>query len=762
MKNRYGNLLLPIRPVYYLHQISPNPTPSSPHVYYRNGASLIIVIGIIYQLSSLLSPPTCRTKKSYYPSEPYTSRHPMYDDKTYWDLAGELFPNLYDEAQTPEFAKSTPAQIPCTQCHHLNIKCVGLGANQCMECEHHQRQCSFAHHNPNVSPNSKKNKIDPPPMMLKRTFEQSQQQPPQSFPKLSFYVGATLYAHDTQVVNAIFRAKGLMRNLRVQRIDLLTGENKRSAALLRNVAPLVHFLLCDDQTPQLFSQLTKDVDAVERLVAPHGQNLVNLYFRVVHPTYPILHKLVFLEKYQRTPREFTLPLLVGVYVLALQWWDHDPQLSRYPKPSLEQLLKVGMTNFLLEVLKRPKLLAVQAGLLLLQCKHVIDQEKLKHADVNDADYSDWVLCSQVVALAEEMGLGLDCGGWQLPKWERLLRKRIAWGIYIEDKWLALKNGRPLHISPQNWAVPLISERDFPERSGLSAGTTPGLETSPQLSNYPDIELGKKIFVQLALLSRIVGDILLELYSFKAMQEVTGLSQVLSFAKPLQIRLKQWYQELPPELQMNAVAPQKLCANGTLQLAYFAAELTLHRKIILILWQEQRGGNHVPPQYISACHDAAKTRLTGLIKFVQDLKPQHIHLYWHLLLAANFTLIGTFAALLYCLAPLVSDREFYRTQANNYRWVLKVCSKGFDQAGQALAEITLMYDQIPGLSSEEHLFDSTARPAPPPRLQLDMLFAGHGEIQRLNSLPTNIIQQEPELLPKELIQQQMNVHDKSSH
>jgi len=72
--------------------------------------------------------------------------------------------------------------------------------------------------------------------------------------------------------------------------------------------------------------------------------------------------------------------------------------------------------------------------------------------IDDLGYSDWVLCSQVISLAEELGLGLDCTDWKLPKWERGLRKRLAWAVYVEDKWLSLKNSRPSHIHSMNWIV----------------------------------------------------------------------------------------------------------------------------------------------------------------------------------------------------------------------------------------------------------------------------------------------------------------------
>ena len=77
------------------------------------------------------------------------------------------------------------------------------------------------------------------------------------------------------------------------------------------------------------SEIFNDLDAIERIVAPHGQSLINFYFRIVHPSFPILHKKVFLEKYSRTHREFSPPLLAAVYILTLHWWSYSTRTKRF-------------------------------------------------------------------------------------------------------------------------------------------------------------------------------------------------------------------------------------------------------------------------------------------------------------------------------------------------------------------------------------------------------------------------------------------------
>jgi Fungal specific transcription factor domain./Fungal Zn(2)-Cys(6) binuclear cluster domain. len=626
------------------------------------------------------------------------------------------------------------ARRPCDHCRRRKTKCVIIpNTSNCVQCESKSVTCTYTiqamkrkatdmdspsnkRKNDTPDPNNMslqdKNAIVPPNVpirdvapiqdysvmsnsLLKKTLSLQ-------FPRSSFYVGPTSYLYDVSLLNLIIDSqnKAGVKNSKSgpSNLNKIEQVNLSPSISLRKVSDTVQFVLKDDQSPQSYQSMSNDVDTIEKFIAPHGQILIDLYFRIIHPSYPILHKKVFLEKYSRTHREFSAPLLAAVYVLAIQWWDYDPQLNRFPKPNVELILKIGLNNYLLEILKRPKLSAVQAGLLLLQCKHIINEPMRKDSsetslsaphEFEDSDYSDWVLCSQVVALAEELGLGLDCNNWKLPKWERGLRKRLAWAVYMEDKWLALKNARPSHIQDINWVVVSLIKEDFPEKHGdgdLKEGSS-------------DIDNGKKIFMNFIELSMVLSDILNQFYSMRAMIEITDVSQVLKLAKPLQLKLREWYHSLPAELQMTSVQPRKLCSNGYLQLAYFATELSLHRKISTVIYQQSMAGNPPPPELVKVCRTAAKTRLLGSIEFVRDLKPEHIHSFWHSSAASNFTLIGTFAAILFMSSPSKEEADFYRDQIFNYRWILKISSKGFDQVGEALLKLDLVLNQIPGLLND---------------------------------------------------------------
>lgn len=523
------------------------------------------------------------------------------------------------------------------------------------------------------------------------------QQPPQQqqqiqYPRSSFYVGPTSI-FDISIIDRI-------------KLDNIDQIQISKTLALRKVAPKVQFLLRDDYNQKLYSEQEQQVDIVERLVHPHGKLLVEIFFKRVHPYFPILHERVFLEKYVRSYRELTTPLLASIYSLALQWWDFHPKLIGFPKPEVVELLNEIAFKTFFERIERPKLSMIQTGLLLLQCR--------------SESPNNWVLCSNVVALAEELGLGVSCQDWKLPKWEKDLRKRLAWAVWATDKWTSLIEGRHSHlILGRNWMVNILRRSDFPPISPIiqgfgnldsgNAGANAGSSFNINASNIGlyDMSLseeeyvnGNIMFQQMVSLSIIVGEIMDTFYTQGAIHVNTNIEQVLKLAKPLQLKLREWYHSLPPQLSMNTFTPKKFNSNATLTLIYFAAEITLHRKIISSL------KSNTPKELIQVCRTAAKTRLIAAIEFVGDLKNEHINAFWYSCSTGDLMLIGTFAALLYVTAPTKEEATTFRDLMRNYIWVLRVRSKSFDKLRNALGNIHMLLAQIPGLLTDDEPANTT--------------------------------------------------------
>ena len=317
--------------------------------------------------------------------------------------------------------------------------------------------------------------------------------------------------------------------------EILLGNSR-----LRRVSEAETFQMCPDEITQRHEEEVADLDAIELIVSPHGRALINLYFRIVHPSFPILHKKVYLEKYGRTHREFSPPLLAAVYILALNWWSYSSDLVQLPKPNVPELETLAFKT-LNDVMHRPKLSTVQAGLLLLQ--------RPKHE-------SSWALTSQLVAVGQDLGLHLDCSQWKIPSWERGLRKRLAWALFMQDTWASLIYGRPSHISRFNWAVPPVVDGDFPESAA----------DEDEEDGSTEVEKGRTLFIHMIGLSEMTKEVLETLYSQHAESEfratnASATKLVLDKAKPIQMRLKSWYAALPICLHMENIKPRKLSSTG---------------------------------------------------------------------------------------------------------------------------------------------------------------------------------------------------------
>ncbi len=628
--------------------------------------------------------PTANSTNSHTAGSPSSNipiNHPLHPDNVQKSLQqqqqqAQSFQqpqSLFQEAS--QTTKGNPN--PCDHCRRRQIKCITVpNLSNCVQCETKGIKCTHSESpsNPALKRNmgmvQDTNEFNKRPrysvnQVQKPTFPQVQNfkkpQPTLQYPRSSFFVGSSsMFDHS------------LLNRIRLDKIDQVQLNPKLS---LRKVSNDVQFILRDDYTDELALSADRNVDAVENIVAPHGQSLVNTYFKIIHPSFPILHRKVFLEKYARSYREFSAPLLAAVYSLAIQWWDQDPNLAQHQKPDIDALNSIALQTFT-EVTERPRLSAVQAGLLLLRCR--------------SENPNNWILCQQVVSLAEELGLGLDCQNWKLPKWERGLRRRLAWAVWIQEKWTSLIESRVSHfVIGRNWLVRNVTNEDFPEHP--SRRQNQGDEDYKSMIN--DIENGKYLFKEMIELSLIMGEIMETFYSYSALQNVTRIDQVLKLAKPLQLQLRQWYHSLPPGLQMNAVQQEKLCSNGYLHLSYFATEITLHRKIILSL------GEDTPPELVKVCRAAATTRLTAVIDFVKSLKREHIYAYWNAPTTSNFAIVGTFAAVLYVTAPSPQEASVYREHINVYRMLLYKLSRFFKQAFEALKRIDMLLNHIPGLIKE---------------------------------------------------------------
>ncbi|KAB8076147.1 fungal-specific transcription factor domain-containing protein [Aspergillus leporis] len=205
-----------------------------------------------------------------------------------------------------------------------------------------------------------------------------------------------------------------------------------------------------------------------------------------------------MERYSTSYREIAAPLLGAVYLISLNWWAYNRDLGNKPEPNAtllrEEVIKIIQNSY-----HQPKLSSIDATLLLLQCKP---------EDALTPDHTwTWGYTSQALSIGEAIGLQLDASSWEIPEWERGLRKRLSWALYMQDRWTSLMHGRPSHIHEDNWEVKDIENSDFFD---LDDDMEPGTDKIPMNG----IQTGRKVFVEMGTLSTILGTILAEFFCYK--------------------------------------------------------------------------------------------------------------------------------------------------------------------------------------------------------------------------------------------------------
>ncbi|CAG8959687.1 hypothetical protein HYFRA_00001592 [Hymenoscyphus fraxineus] len=203
-------------------------------------------------------------------------------------------------------------------------------------------------------------------------------------------------------------------------------------------APPIHFSILQNTFP-VRDQVVKQTSsgAIEAHIQGHGDALIRLYFRFIHPVLPILSKSSFLAQYTTDKLSIPASLRGAIYGLACAFWRQDPILKNHP-PIAQTALFEHAHAALNRELDSPKLSTLQACLLIIH----------EQPDISASTESPriWVLACQATACAQSLGLHQDPTNWKLPLWEKRLRKRLWWATVMHDIWISMCHGNAPHIS----------------------------------------------------------------------------------------------------------------------------------------------------------------------------------------------------------------------------------------------------------------------------------------------------------------------------
>jgi len=405
-----------------------------------------------------------------------------------------------------------------------------------------------------------------------------------------------------------------------------------------------------------------------------GKRLIRLFYKYVQPYFPILTREGRQDRDEdgvRDPCSIATCILAAIYGHALPFcaWDEKLCVEVDTLPSADALFRIAWAA-VQPLLHTPSLAALQTLLLMVQ-------RRPTNKHVSDTPMKA-VMMSTAVSIAQALGLNRDPTYWPLPNWEIKVRRRLAWATFVQDKWLALNSGRGSYIQSDEWDVEPLNAEDFADADREGPAEPPGF--------------GGQQFIKLCELTLIVDEITHKLFSLQATKALhASLEGTLKVAKPLRIRLTEWYQSLPAGLlpQPNANSPDssrrrslqhELDGHGSLHLAYITAKLELFRAML------RPRSTDTNQNAVTALRTGALTVAKEVFEFLEGLHAQELEAFWASYSRTNFTIASSFILLLFVTSPTLADAKESLTLLYAWSSLLRVKSRSCDLLNLALLRL----------------------------------------------------------------------------
>lgn len=437
--------------------------------------------------------------------------------------------------------------------------------------------------------------------------------------------------------------------------------------------------LYDRGEPRLDQRaLDEAADEVSRMVSEEtGVRLIKLFFRYIYPYFPILSRTRLLYPLTELParlRELPLSLKSAIYASALAFVTYDDVLATtlvHSPPSSQRLYRIAWLAVTHEV-HTPHLSTLQSCLLLLQ-------------RVNDDRYVmdtvfRWSLLGWTVALAQSFGLSIDCLDWNgIPDWEKRLRRRLWWAVFVMDKWAFMSAGLTSQIHKDNYDVSPLTTADF------GYAETPEPTSSDNTSAH---------FYHLTRLTAILSDIQVAFFTVAASKRTQrDFALSIELAKPFRQDLKEWKTSYDSFIATQAASRDQsrslrsgLDGNASLGLSYLVANIILFRALLRPVESNLPSTNQQPRAGRDAVRAGAKTCCVEAVAFVESLQRNVWDAFWHSWSRAGFAMVSSLMIRLLITSDKAIEVDEINALIRRWRWALRT---GGGSAGNVLMSLALL-------------------------------------------------------------------------
>ncbi|CAK7208491.1 Transcriptional activator of fatty acid utilization [Sporothrix bragantina] len=277
--------------------------------------------------------------------------------------------------------------------------------------------------------------------------------------------------------------------------------------------------------------------------------LIEAYFKWVHPIVPVINRTRFMRQYRDTNNPPSLLLLQAVLLAGSRVCKNPKLMDANGSTTPAALTFYKRAKALYDANYEDDRVTIVQSLLLMGWYWEGPEDVTKNVFY-------WSRVATIVAQGSGMHRSVEDS--QLSTTDKRLWKRIWWTLFTRDRSVAVALGRPVHINLEDSDVEMLVEEDFNE------------DEPDQPSEYPPDPLQVHFFMQYVKLCEIMGLVLSQQYSVAS----KGRQKSPMDLTHSDMALADWLQNCPPIVCWNASS--RNFWSGLLFSTYYTTLCLLHR------------------------------------------------------------------------------------------------------------------------------------------------------------------------------------------
>lgn len=219
--------------------------------------------------------------------------------------------------------------------------------------------------------------------------------------------------------------------------------------------------------------------------------LIDAYFKWVHPIVPIINRTRFMRQYRDSKNPPSLLLLQAVLLAGTRVCDNSQLMDSNGSTTPAALTFYKRAKALYDANYEDDRVTIVQSLLLMGWYWEGPEDVTKNVFY-------WSRVATIVAQGSGMHRSVEQS--QLNRSDKRLWKRIWWTLFTRDRSVAVALGRPVHINLDDSDVEMLTEDDFIE------------DEVDRVSEYPPDPVHVQFFLQYVKLCEIMGLVLSQQYS----------------------------------------------------------------------------------------------------------------------------------------------------------------------------------------------------------------------------------------------------------